>query len=379
MKQRLARALGQLRGSLSGGNAYPIGLQLGRDRLNLVQMRPTPAGPPAFRAAASLDYGCTRDEFLAHPRRLKTLLKRAFVLQPFSGKRVVACMPEDKVKVVLVNFSVSEGQSDADAIVREMRERMKGNSDGAVIDYMLVRREDHRGKQREAIVAMAAREQVTGYLDFLSGAGLHVAALDIGPMALARIVSWIASPDVEPPPNLLLINFGSLASYLTVVWGRRLMLDRGIEFSGERLVARVATLMGMPQKVARQLLSEHGFAAPAASDEANELGSTLKEVLRPEFAALAAEVSKTMRYTASKTHGRAVDRIYVTGGITRYAGFVELLKELLSMPVETLDPFSLFAHRLDGKYLASLTPHSRLALPTGLALRNVNTPWPNLT
>jgi Tfp pilus assembly PilM family ATPase len=379
MNPRFGQALRRIGGGLSAGGAYPIGLQLGRDSLSLVQMEKTAAGPPAFRAAAALDYECAREEMLSNPLRLKALLKRAFAQQPFRGKRVVACMPEDQVKIALVNFAVAEGQSDAEAIVRELGERVKGNSAGTILDFILVRPEGHPGQQKEAIVAMAAREQVTAYLDLLAGAGLQVVALDIGPMALTRVVSWIAMPQVESPANLLLINFGSVGSYLTVVWGRRLMLDRAIEFSEQRLLAKAQMLLEMPGHEAKRLLVEHGFATADATAEAIDLSRTLREVLRPEFAALAAEVSKTMIYTASKTRGRAVDKIYVMGDITRYRGIGELLGELLSMPVEVLDPFAIFAHRLNDASLAKLLPRSRAAVATGLALRNVKIAWPNLT
>jgi type IV pilus assembly protein PilM len=379
MRKRFEHTLSRIRARLTGGGDYPIGLQLGRECLSLVQMQPTDSGPPAFRAAATLDYGCAREELLADPRRLKALLKRAFAEQRFRGRRVVTCMPESQVKIVLVNFAVAEGQSDADAIVRELGERIKGNPDATVLDYLLVRSADQRSQQKEAIVAMAAREQVTAHLDLLFAAGLQVAALDIGPMALTRVVSWIIPPDVAFPPNLLLINFGSVASYLTVVWGRRLMLDRGIEFSEQRLLAKVETLLEMPRHEAQRLLVEHGFARAAATAEASELSHTLREVLRPEFAELAAEVSKTMIYTASKTRGRTVDKIYAMGNIARYRGIGQMLSELLSIPVEVLDPFAIFPHRLNDDDLAKLLPRSRAALATGLALRNVKTAWPNLT
>lgn len=379
MKLRFDATVEAVRGWVAGGGAYPIGLQLGREQLSLVQMQRTAAGPPAFRAAAALDYGCSRDELLADPRRLKALMARARATQPFRGRRVVACMPEDKVKILLVNFAVAEGQSEQEAIVREVRERIKSNSEGTVLDYLLVRGEDPVGRQREAIVALAARKQVTAYLDLLAGAGLLVKALDIGPMALTRVVSWVDQPGADAPPNMLLINFGSLASYLTVVWGRRLMLDRGIDFSEQRLLAKVASLLEVPELEAKRLLLDQGFATANGPGGSNELGATLREVLRGEFGRLGAEVSKTMIYTASKSRGSTVERIYVTGGITRYPGICELLGELLSMPVEVLNPFSIFPHRMKEEYLARLSPRSRLALPTGLALRSVKTVWPNST
>jgi type IV pilus assembly protein PilM len=383
-------------------------LHIGLERVNLMQLQPgTPR--PVVRAAASISHGTSRDELIADPARLKALFKRAFAEQPFRGKRVVTCLPNDQIKILLLSYTMSEGTPEADAVIRELRERVDEELDGMVVDYIPVRQE-HPSRPREAIVAMAARDKVTAYLDALTHAGLEVASLDIAPAALARLLSWIGSEDVAAHPNLLLINFGARSSYLTVVWGRRLMLDRPIEFAEQRLLARLKNILDMPEAAAKRLLLERGFGTSAAHDanevtnmlkdvlrpefvalkhevnqtllqetgaeRGSEISDTLKEVLRPEFATLKAEVDNTLVYAASRAHGRTVDRIYVVGSIARYPGIEHLLREQFSLPLEILDPFSIFSHRLSEKELSWLWPRSGVAAATGLALRGVPVQWP---
>lgn len=367
--------LAPLRRTLGGAGVYPIGLHLGSDRLYAVQMAASASGPPAIRAAAAVDYEWPLDQTLADRAKLKSLIGRAFKA-PFKGRRVVASMPKDHVKILLVSYTAAEGQSESDAIVRELRDRLKGPDEDMVLDFMRLRSADARGQQRDAIVAMAERGEVTRYLDALGAVGIDVEALDIGPSALTRVVSWISPPAVEHPPNLLLVNFGAASSYLTVVWGRRLMLDRGIEFSEQRLLARLQAALDLAPDLAAQLLAEHGFSAEGDSSESKEITSTLKEVLRSEFAALIEEVNKTLVYTASKTRGRTVDKIYLVGPMAHYPGIRGMLEELLLMPVDLLDPFSVFPHNLSGAALHSLLPHSAASVATGLALRNVKEAWP---
>ena len=105
----------------------------------------------------------------------------------------------------------------------------------------------------------------------------------------------------------------------------------------------------------------------------------MKEVLRPEFAALKAEVNKTLVYTASRTHGRSVDSIYVVGSIARYPGIEHLLREQFEVPLKVLDPCSMFSHQLTDKELSWLWPRSGVAAAAGLALRGVPVLWPMLT
>jgi type IV pilus assembly protein PilM len=379
VKNAIAGILASVRGKASAASAYPIGLHMGVDRLHLVQMQSSASGPPALRAAAAVDYEWPLEETLADRGKLKSLFARAWKRQPFSGRHVIASMPKDQVKILLLSYTAAEGQSESDAIVRELRERIKGTDEDMVVDFMRLRAADARAQQRDAIVAMAGREEVTRYLDALAAAGLEVDALDIGPSALTRVAAWIAPEGVEHPPNLLLVNFGATSSYLTVVWGRRLMLDRGIDFAERRLLDRLQAALDMPGELAQQLLAHHGFSTSRQSAESREIASTLKEVLRSEFAALTEEVNKTLVYTASKTRGRTVDKIYLVGAMAHYPGIRELLEELLLMPVELLNPFSIFPHRLTTDELAGLLPHSAVAVATGLALRNVKEAWPTST
>jgi len=370
MRLSIMRSLSPIWSRMAGGKTFGIGFQMSLEAMHLVQMQASASGV-AFRAAATLGYGCSRDEILVNPRRLKALVGRALDDQPFRGRRIVTCMPSDQVKTFVVSYTVAEGQPDSDAIVRDLRGRMDGNTDSMVFDFMPVRQPGADSPRKEALVAIAAKEQVTAYLDLLSGAGLDVEAVDIGPIALTRVVSRVSTAEDGKYQNLLLINFGSHDSFLTVVWGRRLMLDRPIEFAEKRLLARLETVMDLPEPMAKRLLLERGFSVAPGADASAEIGAALKEVLHPEFMALKSEVGKTLIYTASKTRGKTVDKIYLVGSIARYPGIAELLSEELSMPTEVLDPFSIFPHQLKQKKLAGLWPHTGAAVATGLALRGV--------
>ena len=191
-------------------------------------------------------------------------------------------------------------------------------------------------------------------------------------------MSWINAPATSAFPNLLLINFGSRSSYLTVVWGRRLVLDRPVEFAEQRLLARLKNILDIAEPEGMRLLLERGLDTSSERNDANEISHTLAEVLRPEFAALKAEVNKTLIYTASRTHGRSVDTIYVVGSVACYPGIEHLLREQFPVPLKILDPCSIFKHHLNDSELSWLR-RSGVAAAAGLALRGVPVLWPTST
>jgi len=355
------------------GNKYGIGIYVGHDRLNLVQMEQA-TDHVCIRAIASVPYQCTRDDLYQNPQKLKALLKQAYALQPFKGKHVVSCLPADQIKIIAISYSFTEGQQDAAAVVAELRARLKDELDGMVVDFMTLRQEESDSGKREALVALAPRDKVVAYLDLLTSAGLKVDALDIGPAALTRLVvhaGAIHEPEFPILPNVLLINFGAGSSFLTVIWGRRLMLDRTVEFSENRIFSRLEQVLKMPQELAMHLLYEKNAASDTQSHNSIETDQMVTEVLRPEMALLLQEINKTLVYMASRTRGKSVDKIYLAGRVARYPGILDYLREQLQVSVNVLDPVEVFATEKCRSRDQGLGTMAGIALATGLALRGV--------
>lgn len=363
--QRLSRTLHSLaRGAACG----PIGLDIAAEKLHMVQLY-AEDDPPVILAAISLPYTGGRDALLADRKKLRSLIDRARFARPFRGNVVVSSLAQSDLRTMVLTYRQAAGQSESDAIVKELRERLKEEIDDSIVDYIGIRSHDAESAEKDAVVAIARRDRVLAYLDALQGAGLEVDALDIGPAALTRLVASMGSSMCYT--NALLINFGQERSYLSLIWGRRLMLDRDIEFGESRLVTRLSKTLDMAPALAAELLYRHGFqcaGAEFAADEA-EINRTTTEVLRPEFLALAGEVAQTLIYAASRTRGRSVERIYLMGSVARYPRVASLIEGLVSMSVEVLNPFSVFTARPDASVLEELDPIAGIGLATGLALR----------
>ncbi|MEQ1601433.1 MAG: pilus assembly protein PilM [Methylophilaceae bacterium] len=362
-KNRLPEWLLNFGGKFS--HHFSIGLDMGPDRLNLIQMHLV-AGKPCVRAAVSIPYGCPLQLIKSDPSRLKALIRQAYQVQPFKGKRVVSCLSADQIKILTVSYKLAEGQQDAAAIIQELRERLKGDTADMIVDYKLIRPEGNNSEKREAIVAVAQRETVLTYLNLLADAGLEVEALDIGPAALTRLVMHLENDGTTNFKNVLLINIGVASSYLTVVWGRRLMLDRAVNFSENCLLARLETVLDMSPDLAEQLLFENRVIP---GKEAHEVQQMLDEVLRPKIKTLVEEINKTLIYIASITRGHTVDKIYLVGRAARYQRIAEFLGEQLQVPVVILNPLAAFAFDNENQNDQNWGTRPGMALTAGLSLR----------
>lgn len=347
-----------------GAPAYPIGVDFAASKLNLMQVHATPDGVKV-RAAASLPYPVEKARLMADKRKLRAFVNEALRSSPFGGRRAVAALAPTDVRILPLTVLVPQGQSETQAVARAVREQLGASAADAVVDYYQVRSADAAGTDKQVLAAVSSTPVVVDYLETLRSAGFDPVALDIGPAAIARLLAAMHRDDHSQ--CILLVNFGVQRSYLTVIWGRRLMLDREIEFGELRLVDKLAATLGLDAATALSLLREHGTGAAHGKDD---MGRVIREILHSEFFALAEELVRTQVYVASRTRGSTVSRVYLNGSAARYAHIQERMAELVQLPVEVLDPFAAFGASPGIERGAD--PMHGIALAAGLALRGTD-------
>jgi len=345
----------------------PIGVDFAAHRLNLVQAAPGPAGW-TLTAAASVPYPLPRAELLASPQALRRFVDGALAAGPFQGRRVVSALPPGDVRILPLTVQVGGGIGEAQAVAKAAADHLGEGVDDAVLDYYQVRGADADSAERQVLVAVAHRPRVLAYLAMLESARLQPVALDIGPAAIARLLAALHGTDLGQ--SILLINFGVGKSFLTVIWGRRLMLDREIEFGEELLTGRLASALDLAPPMALALLKEHGIGARTALTQDDgapsaRLQQSVREILHPDCQALAEELARTQVYVASRTRGSSISRVYLNGSLARFPHIQDRIAELIDVPVQLLDPFEAFVRPQPRSGDAA----TAIALASGLALR----------
>lgn len=352
-----------------------IGLECAINELHLVQLETASSGGIRVRARASVSYQGGRSELLQSPRQLRALIRKALSKGCFKRRKVVTAMPGGETRIMPVNYNVKPGQGDASVILKLMGERLEGDVSEYVIDYLPIRTES-QADDRSALVAIARRKAVLEYLEVLRKSGLEVDCLEIGPVAIRRLVAAMAPQGKRD--NVLVINFGSVASFLTLISGNRLLLDQAIQFGESMLLAKIMEALDMPEPSVRKLIEMHSLD-PRDGDKEHALdavdidvAATLQEILKPLFLELIDEINRALIYMASQTHGESVDRIYLLGSVARWQGADKLLNELLVLPVETIpNPLKTFLRPGMPEAIHELDAAPEIAVATGLALRGL--------
>lgn len=350
-----------------------IGVEVSLRSLNMVQLAQNAAGQIRIHGWASLPLPSNRDALIYDPKAFKTLSKQIKHHASFAGKTVNAMLPASELKIMSVNYETKEGQDTGLAIARIISERVDGSLSDYVIDYLPVRQSEKFGKGL-AVVAIARQDKVIAYLDSLAAAGFKVAALDIGPAAIKRLVTALSGPRVGE--TVLVINFGSDLSYLSIISGRRLLFDEEIRFGEERLVSEIASALDMDSDVAREQVRHCGLGSHNQAElnaTQSDVADTLLQILRPSFRTLADSLKRALVYAVAETRGEPISQIYLVGSVARWAGTADVLTALMNLPVSVLpDPIATFGASFSEGEINIQNSHPDMALATGLALRDLD-------
>lgn len=372
----MAKAAAMLSPRAATHQIGPIGLDLGLQAVHLVQLESFSDRAPQVRARASLPIDGARSELLKSPNEFRSLIKKALEADRFHGRQAVLAMPSGSFRTVSINYPkpISDKHESA-AILRVMQDRLDGDLSDYVLDYMPVKNRS-KNDERLALVAVCEREPIINYLELARKAGLQVTALEVGPVAISRLVGAMS---VNPESrNILVINSGRRASYLTLISGDDLLFDQEVSIGENSFIEQICEALDMPENMARDLVTRTGVhpdstGEPTSEDvDENGLFDTLSEILKPEFLKLVEEIKRAFLYAASETRGGAVAEVYLLGSIARWPGSDKLLTRLTGVHVAKVpDPLALFPTGDQDEAATGRHSAPEIAVATGLALRGM--------
>ena len=357
----------------------PIGFEISHEKLHMVQIE-TQSEKMGVRAAASLPFSGGRSALLGDAERLGQMVKRVLREHPFVGRRVVSPVPSDYLKLAMVSYTVEDPAQESRILLASALERVGGNADEWVVDYLPIRPSSASEQQRVALVAMIKRDDQHWFTACLEKTGVEVEALEIGPVAMRRLVA--SQPATSNFPNVLVINFARTSSYLTVFSGDRLLMDRGVSFNEQDAARSVAQSLEVSEDEAIELLYRYGVSRESEREVSMvgngdfevgdiSIGHTIRDILNPQLMDLQADVRKALIYVASQFRGASVDRVYLLGSAARWPGTQALFSSLLNLDTEVLNAFKGFDVVPGASAMERLDPIAGVATATGCALRGL--------
>jgi type IV pilus assembly protein PilM len=227
------------------------------------------------------------------------------------------------------------------------------NLDGYVL------KEDLPDNKMRILLAAVKKELLNQRIKLLRDLGLEIDIVDVDSLALINAFNFNYSEDENlKNKTIALLNIGSATSNLNILENSLPSLSRDISIGGNNFTQRVADVLGINFKSAEELKTDFD------KQKSDKVISAVESVL----AKLAQEVRTSFDYYESRSVS-SVEKIFVSGGGSLYAGLKDMLTDLLGLPVENWDPLKKIsiALNLDASKIKAIS--GQLAVAIGLALR----------
>lgn len=352
----------------------PIGLDVGSEGVRMLQLERT---RDRLGVAAAARWHFPQSALNgADPVQKRELavqgVRQLLAKGGFHGRRVVSCLPADRLSVKNIRLPHMPEEELAGAVAWECQERFGFEVSPDRMHYIDAGEVRQGTESRNEIILVAASEElVTEHLEMLSQMRVIALHIDSEPNALFRTYQRFLRRAQDEAAVTVVVDIGLSATKVVVARGATVVLIKTIDVAGDRFNRSVAKELSLSYDEARHLRSR-AFETPAPDAAGtDQLQWSVIDAVRGPVEALAREIGLCLRYCSVTFRGLRPARIILTGGEAYDSALVKLLGNNLDCECVVGEPLrgvDLGAAELGGDRRGVLTEWSTAA---GLALRGI--------
>ncbi len=320
---------------ISLDNNEPLfGLDIGHSTMKVMQIDIANAAKP--RVVGYGISGVYRDDILGpggdivRKEDLATAMVDLFknrLVGAIDTKKVGCTIPTSHSFSRLISLPKLEAKQIAEAVHLEIEQYIPVPAETLYIDYEVLRSSD---SGIEVLLVATPKKIIDSYMEFLESMGLAPAALEPTMNASARIFKLGGIPQKDPA---VLIDFGSTAIDIAI-YDQALFVNSTINGGGEALTSSIAKKLGVSRDEAFVVKCLNGIGESKNKE-------AVLSIVKPQIEELVREIQKMIRYYTERTSkdNRSINGVLALGGGSNMPGFIQLVSEELSMPVQIIDPW----------------------------------------
>ncbi len=210
----------------------------------------------------------------------------------------------------------------------------------------------------EVLLVAIPKEVANKYAEIAQAAGLNLKAIELESFALSRS---LIGDDLTPT---IIVDIGSKVTNILVVDNGYVMLNKGLDTSGNEITRVLVNALSINFKRAEILKREIGLKAKGDGDD------SVGQIILPVVNRIISEVSRVNSLYFYKSN-KKTERVILCGGSARLSGLVEYFSGSLHLPVVVGDPWGrvYYSPPSLGGSLKELAPSFSIAV--GLAMREL--------
>ena len=238
--------------------------------------------------------------------------------------------------------------------------------DEAVLDYHLIEELEVDGRQMLRLLLVAAQKAMVDTLvTSATNAKLEPMGLDLVPFAMVRAVGATgAGMELERTGDEAVVDVGAHVTNIVVHAAGETRFVRILPSGGRDITVAIARGLTVEDEVAERLKRGEMVEESQATPE------QALEVAMQRATQFVDEIRSSLEFYTAQTQGARIERLLISGGGSKLAGFIDIVRQRIPVTVEPGRVFSKVGSQLSLSEDAQAEAEPVLATAVGLAI-----PW----
>lgn len=278
----------------------------------------------------------------------------------FKTKRVITSVSGKLVIVRYLSMVPMSEEELRNAILFEAEKYIPFTLEECVLDCQRLDEGDGTGSSANVLLVAVKDSVVNHHLGIVQKAGVTPEVIDVDAFALGNAYSMLRGVSGENPDEdqaVAFVDVGATKTSVNIIQNGVSLFTREVYFGGDDFTSAISRRLNMDEAEAEALKRSPG-----------EHLEHVKDAVFPTIDDLGNELQLSFDYFESQ-YGRELDKIYLSGGGSRFSFFRESFERIFEKPTAVFNPFEglAVAEGVDQDLLAAGGP--QMAVAVGLASR----------
>ena len=343
-----------------------IGLDVGSTAVRAAEL--AEGSPPTVVRAAQvpLPAGAVENGEVREVEAVSEGLRELWTRGGFKSRKVWMGVGNQRVVVREIALPTMPEKELRQSLGFQVQEFIPMPVDEAVLDYHLIEELEVDGRQMLRLLLVAAQKvMVDTLVTSATNAKLEPMGLDLVPFAMVRAVGATgAGMELERSGGEAVVDVGAHVTNIVVHAAGETRFVRILPSGGRDITVAIARGLTVDDEVAERLkrgeMVEDATATPEqALDVAMQRATQFVD-----------EIRSSLEFYTAQTQGARIERLLISGGGSKLAGFIDIVRQRIPVTVEPGRVFSKVGSQLSLSEDAQAEAEPVLATAVGLAI-----PW----
>lgn len=343
-----------------------IGLDVGSTAVRAAEL--AEGSPPTVVRAAQvpLPAGAVENGEVREVEAVSEGLRELWTRGGFKSRKVWMGVGNQRVVVREIALPTMPEKELRQSLGFQVQEFIPMPVDEAVLDYHLIEELEVDGRQMLRLLLVAAQKAMVDTLvTSATNAKLEPMGLDLVPFAMVRAVGATgAGMELDRTGGEALVDVGAHVTNIVVHAAGETRFVRILPSGGRDITVAIARGLTVEDEVAERLKRGEMVEDSTATPE------QALEVAMQRATQFVDEIRSSLEFYTAQTQGARIERVLVSGGGSKLAGFIDIVRQRIPVTVEPGRVFSKVGSQLSLSEDAQAEAEPVLATAVGLAI-----PW----